>query len=154
MNCLVSIAAFYHLQQNFVQTSLLDCQLRHNSLKKLMDKFRETGLNFDPKFDSNGLLAAVVTDADSGDVLMLAYMNDEAIRMTLETGKAHFFSRSRQKLWLKGETSGNFLNVQDMRIDCDQDALWVIAKPVGPTCHTGANSCFYRQVTATGLQRL
>ncbi len=107
---------------------------------------RETGSQINPKYDSNGLIAAVVTDDSSGDVLMVAFMNSEALRMTLETGVAHFYSRSRQALWKKGETSGNILNVVEVRIDCDQDALWVKAKPAGPTCHTGATSCFYRKI--------
>ncbi len=107
---------------------------------------RETGSQINPKYDSNGLIAAVVTDDSSGDVLMVAFMDSEALRMTLETGVAHFYSRSRQALWKKGETSGNILNVVEVRIDCDQDALWVKAKPAGPTCHTGATSCFYRKI--------
>ncbi|WOE73820.1 phosphoribosyl-AMP cyclohydrolase [Alterisphingorhabdus coralli] len=108
-----------------------------------------------PKFDANGLVSAVVTDADNGMVLVIAYMNEEAITKTRETGRAHFWSRSRQKLWLKGETSGHFLNVEEMRIDCDQDAIWMIAKPDGPTCHTGVPSCFYRRFTDDGsLERV
>ncbi len=107
---------------------------------------RETGLQINPKYDSNGLISAVVTDDSSGDVLMVAFMDSEALKMTLETGVAHFYSRSRQTLWKKGETSGNILNVVEVRIDCDQDALWVKAKPAGPTCHTGATSCFYRKI--------
>ena len=117
-----------------------------------MDNEREIGLEFDPKFDANGLLTAVVTDSKSGDVLVVAHMNAQAIALTRETGQVHFYSRSRQKLWLKGETSGNFLNVKAMRVDCDQDALWIVATPAGPTCHTGAASCFYRDVTDTGLK--
>lgn len=107
---------------------------------------RETGSELNPKYDSNGLITAVVTDVSSGDLLMVAFMNAEALDLTLETGIAHFYSRSRQKLWKKGESSGNILNVAEMRIDCDQDALWIKAKPAGPTCHTGARSCFYRRI--------
>lgn len=119
-----------------------------------MSDERETGLSLDPKYDANGLITAVVTDADSGAVLMLAHMNAEALAKTRETGFAWFWSRSRRTLWQKGETSGHVLAVQDLRIDCDQDALWVIARPAGPACHTGATSCFYRRVTADGLERI
>lgn len=107
---------------------------------------RESGLELNPKYDSNGLMTAVVTDDSSGDILMVAFMDAEALDLTQETGIAHFYSRSRQALWKKGETSGNILKVVEMRIDCDQDALWIKAKPAGPTCHTGATSCFYRIV--------
>ncbi|QTD55982.1 phosphoribosyl-AMP cyclohydrolase [Parasphingorhabdus cellanae] len=105
---------------------------------------RESGSRLSPKYDSNGLVSAVVTDDSSGDVLMIAFMDAEALHLTQETGVAHFYSRSRQTLWKKGETSGNILNVVEMRIDCDQDAVWIKAKPAGPTCHTGVPSCFYR----------
>jgi phosphoribosyl-ATP pyrophosphohydrolase/phosphoribosyl-AMP cyclohydrolase len=88
------------------------------------------------------LRAAIVQDADTGDVLMLAWMDDEALRLTRETGEAHFFSRSRGRLWRKGETSGNTLAVEELRDDCDGDAVLVRARPAGPTCHTGARSCF------------
>ena len=115
---------------------------------------RESGLALDPKFDANGLLTAVVVDATDNTVLMVGHMNREALQATLATGKVTFFSRSRQRLWTKGESSGHFLNLTEMRIDCDQDALLVIAQPDGPTCHTGERSCFYRRVTAEGLERL
>ena len=115
---------------------------------------RETGLTLDPKFDAAGLITAVVTDADSGEVLMLAHMNAEALAATRSTGEAHFWSRSRKALWRKGETSGNVLRVREMRIDCDQDAVWLIAEAAGPACHTGARSCFYRRVAEDGLERL
>ena len=118
-----------------------------------MGNERETGLTLDPKYDVNGLITAVVTDATSGDVLMLAHMNAEALALTRETSIAHFWSRSRASLWKKGETSGHFLRVVEMRIDCDQDALWIVAQPDGPACHTGETSCFYRRVTAEGLER-
>ena len=101
-------------------------------------------------FDAAGLVTAVVTDADDGAVLMLAHMNADAIERTLATGKVHFWSRSRQALWMKGETSGNVLTLVDLYVDCDQDALLVVARPAGPTCHTGARSCFYRRVDRDG----
>lgn len=118
-----------------------------------MSNERETGLALNPKYDANGLITAVVTDTASGAVLMLAHMNAEALALTRETGIAHFWSRSRASLWKKGETSGHILHVVEMRVDCDQDAVWIIAKPAGPACHTGATSCFYRRVTAEGLER-
>ena len=101
---------------------------------------------FQPRFDSAGLLTAVVTHVETGELLMVAHMNAEAIRLTQETGRAHFWSRSRQAMWLKGETSGHFLDVREIRVDCDQDCLWVKASPVGPACHTGARSCFFRRL--------
>lgn len=106
----------------------------------------EQGSAFSPRFDASGLLTAVVTDAENGAVLVVAHMNREAIDRTLSSGRVHFWSRSRAALWLKGETSGNFLEVVEIRVDCDQDALWIKARPAGPTCHTGAASCFYRLV--------
>ena len=115
---------------------------------------RETGLGLDPKYDANGLVTAVVTDVADGAVLMVGHMNAEALAKSQETGTAIFFSRSRQRLWQKGESSGHFLKIIDMRIDCDQDAVWIIAKPEGPTCHTGERSCFYRRVTPEGLERV
>jgi phosphoribosyl-AMP cyclohydrolase len=116
-----------------------------------MTDARDTGLTLNPKYDAHGLITAVVTDVASGDVLMVAHMNAQALALTVETGLAHFWSRSRQSLWKKGETSGHMLEVRDVRIDCDQDAVWVKAVPAGPTCHTGARSCFYRRVGADGL---
>lgn len=107
---------------------------------------REAGTVFAPRFDANGLLTAVVVDHASGDVLVVAHMNAEALEKTLESGKVHFWSRSRGALWLKGETSGNFLSVKQVLVDCDQDALVIRADPAGPTCHTGSRSCFYRQI--------
>jgi phosphoribosyl-AMP cyclohydrolase len=100
-----------------------------------------------PKFDERGLIPAVVQDFLTGQVLMLAWMNAEALDLTRQTGQAHFWSRSRQELWRKGATSGNTLRVVDVRIDCDQDAVLVLAVPAGPTCHTGNITCFYRKVT-------
>lgn len=112
---------------------------------------RETGLALTPKYDAAGLVTAVASDSRTGELLMLAHMNEEALRLTLETGYAHFWSRSRGRLWKKGETSGHVLRVEDVRIDCDQDALWLIVQPEGPACHTGRRSCFYRRVTPDGL---
>ncbi|WP_242122968.1 phosphoribosyl-AMP cyclohydrolase [Sphingobium sp. Sx8-8] len=116
-----------------------------------MDDARDKGLTLNPKYDRDGLITAVVTDVDSGDVLMVAHMNAQALKLTIDTGLAHFWSRSRQSLWKKGETSGHMLQVRDIRIDCDQDAVWVKAVPAGPTCHTGAPSCFFRRIGAQGL---
>ena len=107
-----------------------------------MDDARDTGLELNPKFDAHGLLTAVVTDVADGAVLMVAHMNAEALARSRDSGTVHFFSRSRQKLWQKGESSGHFLNIIEMWIDCDQDAIWIVAKPDGPTCHTGVRSCF------------
>ncbi len=108
----------------------------------------EEGVVFSPRFDANGLLTAVVTDAGDGELLMVAHMNAEALRLTIETGIAHYWSRSRATLWKKGETSGNVQTVTEMRTDCDQDALWlkVRVKGTGVACHTGERSCFYRIV--------
>jgi phosphoribosyl-ATP pyrophosphohydrolase/phosphoribosyl-AMP cyclohydrolase len=97
----------------------------------------------DPVFDDRGLVPAIVQDAARGTVLMLAWMNAEALRLTRETGVVHFWSRSRQALWKKGETSGNTLAVVELRLDCDGDAILVRATPAGPTCHTGATACFF-----------
>ena len=97
----------------------------------------------EPAWDDRGLVAAVVQDADTGAVLMLAWMNAEAWAMTRASGEVHFFSRSRNALWKKGETSGNVLRVVELRVDCDQDAVLVKARPEGPTCHTGATACFF-----------
>ncbi len=119
-----------------------------------MDNARETSLLLDPKFDSNGLITAVVTDAKDGMILMVAFMNAAALERTRDTKRVCFYSRSRQNLWTKGESSGHFLNVVEMRIDCDQDAIWIIANPDGPTCHTNVRSCFYRQITDGGLRAL
>jgi phosphoribosyl-ATP pyrophosphohydrolase/phosphoribosyl-AMP cyclohydrolase len=98
------------------------------------------------KWDSQGLVPAVVQHHESYAVLMLAYMNEEALAKTLETGIVHFFSRSRQSLWKKGETSGNTLSLVNIRTDCDSDAIVVLANPVGPTCHTGTQSCFFKDI--------
>ncbi|ASV86672.1 phosphoribosyl-AMP cyclohydrolase family protein [Ochrobactrum quorumnocens] len=108
----------------------------------------EEGAVFMPRFDASGLITAIVTDARDGELLMVAHMNEEALRLTLETGIAHYWSRSRNTLWKKGETSGNLQSVVELRTDCDQDALWLKVRVAGdgPTCHTGRRSCFYRQV--------
>lgn len=115
------------------------------------DQTRETGPRFDPKFDDRGLLCAVVTDCDSGRVLMVAYMDREALDATIASGFAHFHSRSRGTLWKKGETSGNVLTVRDILVDCDQDALVLRCEPAGPVCHTGAPDCFYRRLEGGSL---
>ncbi len=114
---------------------------------------RETELVLDPKYDAAGLVTAVVTDR-AGALLMVAHMNAEALAATQASNEATFWSRSRQRLWKKGETSGNVLRVVEMRIDCDQDAIWVIADPAGPACHTGAASCFYRRIDGDRLQTI
>jgi phosphoribosyl-AMP cyclohydrolase len=108
----------------------------------------ERGAALAPRFNDEGLIAAVATDAATGEVMMLAWMNAEALRLTIETGMAHYYSRSRQALWKKGETSGQLQAVREMRIDCDQDAVWlkVIAGGDGGACHVGFRSCFYRVV--------
>lgn len=111
------------------------------------DHEREEGLAFQPKFDASGLVTCVTTDAASGDVLMVAHMNDEALRKTIATGEAWYFSRSRNALWRKGESSGQTQRVVEMRTDCDQDAIWIRVEQVGAACHTGRRSCFYRTVT-------
>lgn len=98
------------------------------------------------KFDEHGLIAAIMQDAETGEVLMVAYMNDEALMKTLETGKAHFWSRSRKKLWLKGESSGHVQIVKGIYVDCDGDALLLKIEQKGGACHTGYRSCFYRRL--------
>jgi len=107
---------------------------------------REEGLKFQPKFDASGLVTCVATDAASGEVLMVAHMNDEALRKTIASGEAWYFSRSRNALWRKGETSGQTQRVVEMRMDCDQDAVWIRVEQTGAACHTGRRSCFYRKV--------
>lgn len=106
----------------------------------------ENGSLFQPKFDAGGLIAAIVSDAATGEVLMFAWMNAEALSLTLETRVAHFWSRSRGRLWKKGEESGNMMLVTEVRTDCDQDVVWVKVSVEGDgvACHTGARSCFYR----------
>jgi len=107
----------------------------------------EEGLAFTPRYDANGLVTAVVTDAGNGDVLMVAHMNAEALAKTIATGEAWYYSRSRRTLWKKGEQSGHVQRVKELRVDCDQDALWLKVEQVGEgACHTGRRSCFYRAV--------
>lgn len=106
----------------------------------------EQGSCFEPRFDANGLMACVVLDAQTKQVLVVAFMNAESLALTRSTGKVHFWSRSRKSLWMKGETSGHVLEVIEMRVDCDQDAMVIYARPHGPTCHTGEQSCFYRRL--------
>lgn len=106
----------------------------------------ERGVDLAPRFDDKGLIAAVATHAETGEVLMLAWMNVEALKLTVDTGEAHYFSRSRQALWKKGETSGQVQRVTELRVDCDQDAVWIKVLPQGDggACHVGFRSCFYR----------
>jgi phosphoribosyl-AMP cyclohydrolase len=107
----------------------------------------EEGAAFSPKFDADGLVTAVATDSKTGDLLMVAHMNEEALRKTIASGEAHYYSRSRRKLWRKGEESGHTQRVVEMRVDCDQDAVWLKVEQSGPgACHTGRRSCFYRAV--------
>lgn len=106
----------------------------------------EEGLRLTPKFDANGLVTCVTTDAVSGDVLMVAHMNAEALAKTVATGDAWYFSRSRGALWRKGESSGHTQRVIELRVDCDQDAVWLKVEQVAGACHTGRHSCFYRAV--------
>ena len=112
--------------------------------------------NFEPRFDAQGLIPAVAVDAASGEVLMTAFMNREALEATRKTKKATFYSRSREKLWVKGETSGNFLAVEEIRVDCDQDCLVLRVKlpKGGAACHTGERSCFYRKLSLTDPAQL
>ena len=107
----------------------------------------EEGLAFAPKFDADGLVTCVATDAATGDVLMVAHMNADALKRTIETGEAWYFSRSRRALWKKGESSGHVQRVKEMRVDCDQDSVWIKVEQHGEgACHTGRRSCFYRAV--------
>lgn len=108
----------------------------------------EAGEELTPRFDQAGLITAVVTDAADGMLLMVAHMNAAALRLSIETGVAHYYSRSRQALWKKGETSGNLQHVEEIRIDCDQDAVWLKVRVAGQdaSCHTGRRSCFYRRI--------
>ena len=119
-----------------------------------MTDMREQGTTLDPKYDANGLVTAVASDAGTGELLMLAHMNAEALAKTIETGEAHFWSRSRGRLWKKGESSGHVLTVREIRIDCDQDAIWLIVDAAGPACHTGERSCFYRRIDGGALVRI
>jgi phosphoribosyl-AMP cyclohydrolase len=109
---------------------------------------------FTPKFDDKGLLTAVVVDTATSEVLMVAFMDREALEATLATGQAHFYSRSRGRLWRKGESSGHVLDVDEILVDCDQDALVLRARPAGPACHTGARTCFFRRLEGDRLSAL
>lgn len=113
---------------------------------------RDTSLALNPKYDAAGLITAVATDMD-GRLLMVAHMNAEALAATLDSGEATFWSRSRAGLWKKGETSGHVLKVREVRIDCDQDAIWLKVEALGPACHTGETSCFYRRIEDGRLVR-
>jgi phosphoribosyl-AMP cyclohydrolase len=106
------------------------------------------------KFDANGLVPAIVQDADTQAVLMLAYMNEESLRLTVEKGETYFWSRSRNELWHKGETSGHVQRVIEIRVDCDADTLLIRVQPAGPACHTGNASCFYRDLQTTIGERV
>lgn len=114
---------------------------------------RDSTLDLNPNYDANGLITAVATHATTGELLMLAHMNADALAKTLESGEAWFWSRSRQRLWKKGESSGHVLRVVEARIDCDQDALWLKVDPAGPACHTGQLSCFFRRIEGGKLVR-
>jgi len=106
----------------------------------------------DIKFDAKGLVPAIAQDADTGEVLMLAYMNEEALRLTLSSREAWFYSRSRQELWHKGATSGNFIKVHEVWKDCDSDTILIVGKPMGPVCHTGNKTCFFQQLTDKDIE--
>jgi len=106
----------------------------------------------DLKFNEKGLIPAIAQDADTGEVLMLAYMNAEALRLTLTTGDAWFYSRSRQELWHKGETSGNYIRVREVWKDCDSDTILIKGKPTGPVCHTGNKTCFFERLTKQDVE--
>ena len=108
----------------------------------------------DIKFDVNGLIPAIVQDAETNEVLMLAYMDSESLRLTLEAGETYFWSRSRKELWHKGETSGNIQKVVEIKVDCDGDALLIRVHPAGPACHTGKRSCLYRVYTPSRIMKL
>ena len=114
------------------------------------DTARETADKLDIKYDSQGLVPAIVQDIDTGDVLMMAWMNEAALKQTLEVKKATFYSRSRDKMWIKGESSGHVQEVVEARVDCDQDLVLLKCKSHGPCCHVGYHSCFYRTVNADG----
>ncbi len=116
----------------------------------MSEKMREIGFVLDPKWDERGLIQAVASHAATGALLMVAHMNSAALQATLATGEAHYWSRSRGEVWHKGATSGNTQRVVEVRIDCDQDAVWLTVEPAGPACHTGQGSCFYRSVSSDG----
>lgn len=136
-----------------VQQAVVFIQPRGLALSEARDT-NECGDVFQPKFDDKGLLTAVVVDSGSNAVLMVGFMDAEAVEATRQSGFAHFHSRSRGRLWMKGETSGNTLAVVEILVDCDQDALVLRCRPAGPTCHTGATSCFYRRWEQDALERV
>ena len=111
----------------------------------MSDEFEVFDDESELKFDERGLIPAIAQDEQSKEILMMAWMNTESFRLTRETMQAHFWSRSRSELWLKGATSGNFMDVRQILVDCDADTLLLLVKPAGPACHTGARSCFYRK---------
>ncbi len=114
------------------------------------DTTRETTDKLDIKFDDKGLVPAIVQDIDTGEILMMAWMNEAAVKQTLEVKKATFYSRSRDKMWIKGESSGHVQEVVEARVDCDQDVIVLKCKSHGPCCHVGYNTCFYRKADADG----
>ena len=116
----------------------------------MADAARETGNTLDIKFNDQGLVPAIVQDIDTGQILMMGWMNDAALKQTLETKKATFYSRSRGKLWVKGESSGHIQEVIEARVDCDQDTILLRCKSHGPYCHVGYTSCFYRAADEAG----
>ncbi|MEM5516074.1 phosphoribosyl-AMP cyclohydrolase [Henriciella sp. AS95] len=116
----------------------------------LAGKDQDEAQTLRPKFDSDGLIAAIAQDAETGEVLMLAWMNADALQQTIETGLATYWSRSRRKLWVKGETSASLQHIVEIRVDCDQDAVLLKVRKDGPACHTGRRSCFYRVVGEDG----
>ena len=120
----------------------------------MADDARETGLTLDIKFDDKGLVPAIVQDHDSGAILMVGWMNEAALKQTLSTRKATFYSRSRNKMWVKGESSGHIQEVVEARVDCDQDVVLLRCKSHGPCCHVGYQSCFYRAADAEGNLKL
>ena len=143
------------LKQNYSQLTGCPATLQKRSMWTSSTPFAppgnqqelEQGLVLMPKFDSNGLITAVVTDHGTGEVLMLAHMNSEALSRSIATGDAWYYSRSRHSLWRKGESSGNTQKIMEMRVDCDQDAIWIRVEQTGPACHTLHRSCFYRVVS-------
>jgi len=120
----------------------------------MADEARENGTELMVKWNADGLVPAILQDADSGEILMMAWMNDGALRHTIETGKAAFYSRSRKKFWIKGESSGHTQDVVEIRTDCDQDTLVIKVKSHGPACHAGYRSCFYRKLDLKQPEKL
>ena len=114
---------------------------------------QDEAIELRPKFDGDGLVAAIAQDAGTGEVLMLAWMNAEALQLTIDTGRAVYWSRSRKALWRKGDTSGHEQHVDEIRVDCDQDAVLLKVRQTGAACHTGRRSCFYRIATPAGLKK-